>query len=227
MAGNNIAPKNRASARFFISKTNMKFILGQKIGMSQLFDKDGKMIPVTLVSAGPCYVLQKKTKEPFDAAHGKKDGYDAVQIGFEKITKMNKLRKSWKARPYKYVKEFRAHNSETKVGDEINVSAFSEGEKVKVSGMSKGKGFQGGVKKHGFSGRNATHGVKHEHRTIGSTGCRFPQHVMKGRKMPGRMGYERISVKNLKIMKVDKENNLLVLKGAVPGHKGTLLEIRV
>src|SRR3989344_4882004 len=159
MAGNKIAPKNRASARFFISKTNMKFILGQKIGMSQLFDKDGKMIPVTLVSAGPCYVLQKKTKEPFDAAHGKKDGYDAVQIGFEKITKMNKLRKSWKARPYKYVKEFRAHNS--------------------------------------------------------------------GTKMPGRMGYERISVKNLKIMKVDKENNLLVLKGAVPGHKGTLLEIRV
>ena len=92
--------------------------------------------------------------------------------------------------------------------------------------MSKGKGFQGGVKRHGFSGRNATHGVKHEHRTIGSTGCRFPQHVIKGRKMPGRMGYEKIAVKNLKIMKVDKDNNLLVLKGAVPGRTRALLEIR-
>ncbi len=207
----------------------MKFILGQKIGMSQLFDKDGKLTPVTLVLAGPCYVLQKKTKELASAKgllEAKKDGYDAIQIGFEKITKMNKIRKSWKARPYKYVKEFRASGSELKVGDEINVSMFAEGEKVKVSGMSKGKGFQGGVKRHGFSGRNATHGVKHEHRTIGSTGSRFPQHVIKGRKMPGRMGYERITVKNLKIAKIDAENNLLILKGAVPGHKGTLLEVR-
>jgi len=97
---------------------------------------------------------------------------------------------------------------------------------VKVSGISKGKGFQGGVKRHGFHGRNKTHGVKHEQRTIGSTGRRFPQHVQKGRKMPGRMGYERISVKNLKIEKIDKENNILILRGAVPGHRGTLLEIR-
>ncbi len=198
----------------------MKYILGQKIGMSQLFDKDGKMIPVTLVLAGPCYVLQKKTKD--------KEGYEALQEGFGKIEKKSKIKKTMKGKEYKYIREFRIQNSEFRIPDEnkINVSVFVEGEKVKVSGMSKGKGFQGGVKKHGFSGRNATHGVKHEHRTIGSTGCRFPQHVMKGRKMPGRMGYDRISVKGLKIEKIDKENNLLIIRGAVPGNKGGLLEIR-
>ncbi len=196
----------------------MKYILGQKIGMSQLFDKDGKMIPVTLVLAGPCYVLQKKTKE--------KEGYESLQVGFRKIEKKSKIKKTMKGKEYKNIKEYKGGDASLKEGDEINVSAFIEGEKVKVTGMSKGKGFQGGVKRHGFSGRNATHGVKHEHRTIGSTGSRFPQHVIKGRKMPGRMGYEKISVKNLKIEKIDKENNLLVLKGAVPGHKGTLLEIR-
>ena len=187
--------------------------------MSQMFDQNGKLTPVTLVAAGPCYVLQDKNKE--------KDGYDALQIGFDKIEKKNKIGKSMKGKEYKYIKEYRAKEKvEAKVGDEINVSAFVEGDIVKVSGMSKGKGFQGGVKKHGFSGRNATHGVKHEHRTIGSTGTRFPQHVMKGRKMPGRMGYDRVSVKNLKIMKIDKENNLLVVKGAVPGRTGALLEVR-
>ena len=112
------------------------------------------------------------------------------------------------------------------MGDEINASIFQEGQIIKVSGKSKGKGFQGGVKRHGMHGRNATHGVKHEHRTIGSTGTRFPQHVMKGRKMPGRMGFEKVTVKNLKIMKVDKENNLSVIKGAVPGTNRTLLEIK-
>ncbi|MDO8486303.1 MAG: 50S ribosomal protein L3 [Candidatus Staskawiczbacteria bacterium] len=208
----------------------MKFILGQKIGMTQMFDKDGKVIPVTLILGGPCYVLQKKTKESAvaGAKQGKKDGYEAIQIGFSKIEKKNKIKKSLKSRPYKYVKEFKGDIDISKynTGDEINVSIFNEGDKIKVSGISKGKGFQGGVKRHGFSGRNATHGVKHEQRTIGSTGSRFPQRVIKGRRMPGRMGYERISVKNLKIAKVDKENNLLAVKGAIPGHKGTLLEIR-
>ena len=132
-----------------------------------------------------------------------------------------------KGKEYRHVKECRVAEGETlNVGDEITVSAFEEGQIVKVSGMSKGKGFQGGVKRHGMHGRNATHGVKHEEREIGSTGSRFPQHVIKGRKMPGRMGSERISVKGLKIMKVDPENNLLVIKGAVPGTKSTLLEIR-
>jgi large subunit ribosomal protein L3 len=201
----------------------MKFILGRKIGMSQLFDKDGKIVPVTLVSAGPCYVLQKKSKEI--------DGYSALQIGFEKLEKKNKIKKTMKGKEYRHLKEIRdkkeiAQEQSLNIGDEINVSVFKEFEEIKISGMSKGKGFQGGVKRHGFKGRNATHGVKHEQRTIGSTGCRFPQHVIKGRRMPGRMGYERVSVKNLKIMKIEPESNLLVIKGAIPGHKGTLLEIR-
>lgn len=187
--------------------------------MSQMFDKDGKMTPVTLLSAGPCYVLQLKSKE--------KDGYESVQVGFEKIEKKSKVGKSMKGKEYKKIKEYKNENSELRAGDEINVSIFTEGENVKVTGMSKGKGFQGAVKRHGFSGRDATHGVKHEHRTLGSTGRRFPQHVQKGRKMPGRMGFEKVSVKNLKIMKVDKENNLLVVKGAVPGKNGGLMEIRV
>ena len=200
----------------------MKFILGKKIGMSQMWDENNKIVPVTIISAGPCFVLQKKTKE--------KDGYEAVQVGFEKIEKKNKIGKSMKNKEYKFIKEHRLKESNEaeglNVGDEINVGIFQEGDLVKVTGISKGKGFQGVVKRHGFSGRNATHGVKHEHRTLGSTGCRFPQHVIKGKKMPGRMGSKRVSVKNLKIMKIDKENNLLIVKGAVPGKKGALVEIR-
>jgi large subunit ribosomal protein L3 len=196
----------------------MKFILGKKVGMSQMFDTKGNLVPVTLMSAGPCYVLQNKTKE--------KDSYESVQVGFEKIEKKNKITKSMKGKEYKFIREERTDGDTSKVGDEITVSVFKEGDEVKVSGMSKGKGFQGGVKRHGFHGRKATHGVKHEQRTIGSVGTRFPQHVMKGRKMPGRMGYDRVSVKNLKIMKVDLENNLLIVKGAVPGRTGALLEIR-
>ena len=196
----------------------MKFILGQKIGMSQMFDKNGKLTPVTLISAGPCFVLQKKTKE--------KEGYEALQVGFRKIEKKDKIGKSMKGKEYKNIKEYLGADENLKVGDEINASTFVEGDILKVSGMSKGKGFQGGVKRHGFHGRRATHGVKHEHRTIGSTGSRFPQHVIKGRRMPGRMGYDRVSVKGLKVMKVDKDSNLLVLKGAVPGRTGALLEIR-
>jgi len=186
--------------------------------MSQMFDKNGKITPVTLMSAGPCYVLQNKSKE--------KDGYEGLQIGFEKIEKKNKITKSMKGKEYKSIREERTSGDTSKVGDEITVSLFKEGDVVKVAGMSKGKGFQGGVKRHGFHGRIATHGVKHEHRTLGSVGTRFPQHVMKGKKMPGRMGYERTTVKNLKIMKVDLENNLLIVKGAVPGRTGALLEIR-
>ncbi len=197
----------------------MKFILGNKIGMTQMFDKNGKMTPVTLVVVGPCSVLQKKNIE--------KEGYEALQIGFKKIEKKSKIGKSMKGKEYRHIKEYRGEAiNDLNVGDEITVSSFQEGDIVKVSGISKGKGFQGGVKRHGMHGRNATHGVKHEEREIGSTGSRFPQHVIKGRKMPGRMGSERISVKGLKIMKVDPENNLLVIKGAVPGTKSTLLEIR-
>ena len=188
--------------------------------MSQMFDEKGNIIPVTLVSAGPCVVLQKKTKE--------KEGYDALQVGFIKIEKKSKMKKSMKGKQYKYLREFQISNSQfpKNVGDEVTVAEFKEGDAVIVSGVSKGKGFQGGVKKHGFHGRNSSHGAKHEERQIGSVGQRFPQHVIKGRKMPGRMGTERITVKNLKIAKIDKDNNIIAVKGAVPGHRGTLLEIR-
>ena len=193
-----------------------------------MFDKNGKITPVTLVEAGPCVVLQKKSSSFAEASADKKekDGYDAIQIGLDKILKKNKIGKSMKGKEYKYIKEFRGSDENMKVGDEINVSVFAEGDKVTVVGTSKGKGFQGGVKRHGFHGRNATHGAKHEARTIGSIGQRFPQHVIKGRKMPGRMGFDRVTVKNLTVEKVDTENNMLALRGAIPGHRGTLLEIK-
>jgi len=192
----------------------MKFILGTKVKMSQIFDEEGNIVPMTLIQAGPCKVLQVKTAE--------KDKYDAVELGFVKKTK--KAKKTEKGKEYKYKKEFK-NGENMKVGDEINVSLFQEGDKVKISGFSKGKGFQGGVKRWGFSGRGSSHGVKHEHRTLGSTGTSFPERVIKGRKMPGRTGNQRISVKNLKIVRVDKENNILAVRGAVPGRRGTLLEI--
>lgn len=196
----------------------MKFIIGKKIEMSQIFDEKGNLVPVTLISAGPCVVLQKKTKD--------KESYDALQIGFEKIEKMNKIKKSMKTKPYKFIKEVRNGDENLNVGDEINVSIFQEGDKVNVSGVSKGKGYQGGVKRHGFHGRNRTHGAKHEARQLGSVGRRFPQRVTKGRKMPGRMGHDMITVKNLRVQKIDLENNIIAVTGAIPGHRGTLLEIK-
>jgi large subunit ribosomal protein L3 len=194
----------------------MKFILGSKLGMTQMFDKDGKVVPVTLVEAGPCVVTQIKNKE--------KDGYESVQVGLNKIIKANKIKKPLAKKPFRFLREFRTAG-EYKAGDNIDVSVFQEGDIVKVAGVSKGKGFQGAVKRWGFHGRKATHGVKHEHRTVGSIGASFPARIIKGKKMPGRMGADRVTVKNLKIMKVDKDNNLLVIKGAVPGKLGILLEI--
>jgi len=196
----------------------MKFILGKKIRMTQIFDKEGNQIPVTLVLAGPCFVTQIKTKE--------KDGYCAVQVGFEKL---KKPKKSKIKKPYRYLKEFRVDEEELKnfkEGQEISVSIFKEGEKVSVSGISKGKGFQGAVKRWGFSGRGASHGVKHEERTLGSVGASTPSRVLKGKKMPGRMGGERVTVKNLEIVRVLPDKNLIAIKGALPGRKGTLLEIK-
>jgi large subunit ribosomal protein L3 len=196
----------------------MKFILGKKLKMSQVFEpEEGRVIPVTLIEAGPCIVAQIKNQD--------KDGYGAVQIGF--ISKTKKIKKTEKGKEFRYLREQKTENKEQyKVGDKLDVSIFQEGDKIKISGISKGKGFQGGVKRWGFAGRGASHGVKHEARAIGSVGSRFPQRVIKGRKMPGRMGSDRVTVKNLKIIKIDKENNLLTVKGAVPGPKGSLLEIR-
>jgi len=192
----------------------MKFILGLKLGMTQVFDEKGNQIPVTLIEAGPCYITQIKTKE--------KDKYGAVQVGFVKKTR--KIKKAEKEKEFKYLREF--EDGEHKMGDKIDVSIFQEGDKVKISGLSKGKGFAGVVKRWGFHGRPATHGTKHEERTGGSTGSSMPSRVVKGRKMAGRMGFERVSVKNLKIVKIEKEDNLIAVRGAVPGKKGTLLEIR-
>lgn len=200
----------------------MKFILGKKIGMSQIFREDGRVVPVTLIEAGPCQIVQVKTKE--------KDGYRALQIGFDKI-KEKSIKKPQKGHfkkaglegGYRYLREYQGNN--LKVGDKISVDVFKEGEIVKVSGISKGKGFQGVVKRHGFSGFPASHGTKHGLRAAGSIGSAFPERVFKGKKMAGRMGARRRSVLGLEIAKIDKENNLLALKGTAPGRKGTLLEI--
>jgi len=194
----------------------MKFILGKKLRMGQLFDEKGAVIPVTLIEAGPCYVLQKKNKE--------KDGYEAIQVGFEKIEKQNKIKKTQKGKEFKYTKEFR-EGKNYKVGDEILASVFKEGDKASISGITKGKGFAGGVKRWGFVNKAKAHGVKASRR-IGSIGSRFPQRVIKGRKMPGRMGGNRVTISNLKVIKVDEKNNLIAIKGAIPGRKGALLEIR-
>ena len=200
----------------------MKFILGKKLGMSQIFDEKGNLVPVTLIEAGPCIVTQIRTKE--------KDKYEAVQIGFQEL-KPKKVKKPQREKPFKFLREFRIdfakeEKNKLKTGDKIDVSIFQEGEKVKISGWSKGKGFQGVVKRWGFKGKKSkTHGTKHELRTPGSVGTSFPERVVKGRKMAGRLGYERVTIKNLKIVKIDPKNNLLAVKGAVPGKRGALLEI--
>lgn len=192
----------------------MKFILGKKIEMTQIF-QDKKVVPVTLIQAGPCVVTQIKTEE--------KEGTEAVQIGF--IPKTKHIGKSEKGKEYKHIREFKREVGELKQGDEITVADFEPGDKVRVSGMSKGKGFQGGVKRWGFKGMGASHGVKHHHRTIGSVGSTGPAKVFKGKKMPGRMGYDRKTIDNLIVAKIDVENNIIAIKGAVPGRRGTLIEI--
>lgn len=194
----------------------MKFILGKKLGMSQIFDEEGRTAPITLIEAGPCFVTQIKTKE--------KDDYQAIQIGFEKL-KEKKIKKTQKEKPYRYLREFKGDISKYKIGQEIDAAVFQKGDKVSVSGISKGKGFAGVVKRWGFAGSPATHGTKDTLRAPGSIGSRWPQRVIKGRKMPGRMGRERVTVKNLEVVKIDKEKNLIAVKGAIPGRRGTLLEI--
>jgi len=200
----------------------MKFILGEKLKMSQIFDESGDVIPVTIVKAGPCFVTQLKKEE--------KDGYSALQLGYQE-KKENKIKKTEKGKGFKYLQEIRVDPKETKdnpknIGDKVDVSIFKEGEKVQVSGVSKAKGFQGVVKRWGFSGAPKSHGTKHTLRKPGSIGMTGPQRVLKGKKMAGRMGGKRVTIKKLKIYKVDIENNLLYIKGAIPGRKGTLLEIK-
>ena len=206
----------------------MKFILGKKIEMSQMFAENGDVIPVTLIKAGPCLVAQIKNEE--------KDGYSAVQIGFDKKKKLSKALKGHlkDLGEFKWLREFRISDQSSvisdqesglKRGDKITVDTFKIGDKVKITGISKGKGFQGVVKRHGFHGSPASHGHKDQLRMPGSIGATEPARVFKGKKMPGQMGNEQVTVKNLEIIKIDKDKNLLYIKGAVPGARGSLVEI--
>lgn len=184
--------------------------------MSQIFDENGEVIPVTLVEAGPMIVTQIKTNG--------KDGYEAAQVGFGRKSPKKIKKPQKKLGNFRWLREFKSV-SDLKLGDKIDVSIFAKGDIVKISGISKGKGFQGVVKRHGFHGGPRTHGQKHSEREPGSIGATGPQRVFKGTRMPGRMGGERTTVKNLKIVEVIPEKNLLLVSGAVPGRRGTLLEI--
>ncbi len=200
----------------------MKFILGTKGKMTQIFTEDGKVVPVTVVKAGPATVTQIRSEE--------KDGYSAVQIGFGTKKEKNIAKAqlgAWKdLGTFRYVREFRIDSHEYQTGDKIDVTIFEVGDIVHVSGTSKGKGNQGVVKRWNFAGGPGSHGQKHSLRAPGSIGSTGPQRVFKGKKMAGRMGGDRVTVKNLEIVAIDPENNLLMIKGAVPGAPGSLLEIR-
>ena len=200
----------------------MKFILGKKIGMSQVFDAEGNAVPVTVIEAGPVTVVEAKTKE----AHG----YEALALGVGSRKPKNAAkpqRKAWDdlGKTFAAVREARGMSGKAR-GETLDCTQFAEGDTVKVSGISKGKGFQGVVKRHGFHGAPATHGTKHAHREPGSIGATWPQRVIKGKRMAGRMGGERVTLKSVKIVKVDQEKQLIAVRGAVPGRRGTLIEIR-
>lgn len=199
-----------------------KYILGTKQYMTQVFDEAGIAYPATVIAAGPVTVTQVKNAE--------KDGYQAVQVGYGTRHEKN-IAQAQKGHfkglgMFRFVKEFRTEETFNN-GDVIDVSKFVPGDVVEVSAISKGKGFQGVVKRHGFAGGPGSHGMKHIERTSGSIGATGPQRVLKGVRMAGRMGADRITVKNLRVLQVDAENNQLVLSGAVPGHRGTLVEIRI
>ncbi|MDX1331463.1 MAG: 50S ribosomal protein L3 [Robiginitalea sp.] len=203
----------------------MSGLIGKKIGMTSIFDENGKNIPCTVIEAGPCVVTQVRTEEV--------DGYNALQLGFDDKAekRANKAEKGHYKKagtsPKKKVVEFRDFEGEFKLGDTIGVDLFQEGEFVDVVGTSKGKGFQGVVKRHGFGGvGQATHGQHNRLRAPGSIGAAsYPARVFKGLKMAGQMGNERVTVQNLRVLKVVPEKNLLVVKGCVPGHKNAYITI--
>ena len=202
-----------------------KAILATKVGMTQIFNEDGVLTPVTVLQAGPCVVTQVKTAD--------KDGYSAVQVGFadkrEKLVNkplkgmFDKAGVSYK----RYIREFRFENAEEySVKDEIKADVFTAGDKVDATAISKGKGFQGAIKRHGQSRGPMAHGSKY-HRHAGSNGaCSDPSKVFKGKRMPGHMGSKQITIQNLEIVRVDAENNLLLVKGAVPGAKKSLITVK-
>ncbi len=202
-----------------------KGIIGKKIGMTQIFSEDGKVIPVTVVEAGPCVVTQKKTME--------NDGYEALQVGFGDV-KLSKVNKPMKGHfdkndvaPKKTLKEFRLEDcSALNVGDIIKADVFAEGETVDVKGTSKGHGTAGAIKRWNFSRLRESHGTGPNARHQGSLGaCSSPSRVFKGRKMAGHYGHETVTIQNLKVAKVDAENNLIAIKGAIPGPKGGIVVI--
>lgn len=199
----------------------MKFIIGTKQEMTQFFTEEGIVIPATIISVPEATVTQIKTSET--------DGYDAVQIasGERKEKNIAKPQQGHfkKLGNFRFVKEFKTENFEGKVGDTLSADIFEAGDVVAVSGTSKGKGFQGVVKRHNFSGAPTSHGHRHDTRRPGSIGATGPQRVFKGTRMAGRMGSDRITVKNLTVVAVDAKNNQLLVKGALPGRKGTMLEI--
>ena len=199
-------------------------LLGRKIGMTQIFTERGERIPVTLVEAGPVRVVQIKTKE--------KDGYESVQVGYDVIRKEKKINRPMqghfrKVQPMRHLREFAVDDiGSVEVGQTFDLTIFSEGERVNVAGISKGRGFQGVVKRYNFAGGPASHG-SHFHRTTGSIGNRTnPGKVFRGKRMPGQMGNKRVTVRNLEITRVLPEKNLLLIKGAIPSHNGALVEIR-
>lgn len=201
----------------------MKGILGKKVGMTQIFDENGNVIPVTLIEAGPCYVTQRKTTES--------DGYNAIQVGFDEIHE-NRVTKPQKGHLEKtgspavrYMREFRVENPDDyEDGQKIDVSIFEVGEKVDVIGTSKGKGFAGGVKRWHFRGGPKTHGQSDRWRAPGSAGAgSSPGRIFKGVKMAGRMGNERVTVQNLRVALVDADKNLIAVRGAIPGGKNGLV----
>jgi len=204
----------------------MKGILGKKVGMTQIFDERGEVIPVTVIEAGPCFVVQKKTIE--------RDGYEAIQLGFEEVKpkrltggQRGHLRKS-NLPPLRYLREIRASDlEEYEEGQKITVSVFDVGDRVDVVGTSKGRGFAGAIKRHGFKRQPKTHGQSDRERAPGSAGSTTtPGRVYKGKRMPGHMGNARVTVQNLQIVLVDPERNLLAVKGAVPGARNGLLIIK-
>jgi large subunit ribosomal protein L3 len=204
----------------------MKGLIGKKIGMTQIFDENGLAVPVTLIEAGPCYVTQIRNPE--------RDGYNAVQLGFEEV-KPKRLTggqlghlKNNELPPLRYLREFRVKDPQVNEGDKLAVGdVFAVGEQVDVVGTSKGKGFQGAVKRHGFRGGPKTHGQSDRLRATGSIGSTTtPGRVFKGKRMPGHMGFERVTVHNLQVEYLDTDRNLIGVRGAIPGPKGGVVMIK-
>lgn len=200
----------------------MDAILGEKVGMTQIFDERGEIVSVTLVVAGPCYITQVKTEE--------KDGYTALQLGFGETKRLNKPQRGHlkKLSPLRYLREVRVKDVQGyQVGQKLDASLFSVGDLVDVTGISKGKGFAGVMKRHGFRGGPATHGQSDRARAPGSIGATTtPGRVVKGMRMAGRMGNERVTVQNLKVVLVDPERNLLGVRGSISGNRGDLVMVR-